>query len=138
VTPPTLVLDTNVLVSGLLNPHGAPGRLVDLLVAGDLTIAYDDRILAEYREVLARPAFPFEPRDVAGVLRTLSSQGLPVVPRPLSVDLPDPDDLPFLEVAVTAGVDALVSGNLRHFPQRTRPEGLRIEEPAKFLRSLRT
>ena len=35
--------------------------------------------------------------------------------RPLPVELPDPDDLPFLEVAAAAGADALVTGKLRHY-----------------------
>lgn len=50
-----IVLDTNVLVSGLLNPHGSPGRLLDHFLAGDITLLVDDRILAEYGEVLRRP-----------------------------------------------------------------------------------
>lgn len=137
MNPPTVVLDTNVLVSGLLNPHGAPGRLVDLLVAGELRIAYDDRILAEYREVLSRPAFHFDSRDVPEVLRALASQGLPVVAPPSAVALPDPDDLSFLEVALTPAVEALVTGNLRHYPHRACPPGLRGENPATYLRGLR-
>ena len=54
-----IVLDTNVLVSGLLNPDGAPGRLLDLILGGRLQILYDDRILGEYSDVLARPQFGF-------------------------------------------------------------------------------
>lgn len=129
----TIVLDTNVLVAGLLNPHGPPGRLVDLIVAGEVRVAYDDRLLAEYREVLTRPKLPFDPDDVQELLRNLTSDGLPVVARPSGAALPDPDDLPFLEVATAARADALVTGNLRHFPSRCRPPGLRVEAPAVFL-----
>ena len=46
-----VVLDTNVLVSGLLNPYGPPGRIVQLAAAGELQLCLDARILAEYREV---------------------------------------------------------------------------------------
>jgi predicted nucleic acid-binding protein len=42
-----IVLDTNVLVSGLLSPHGPPGRIFDLLLGGKLTLVFDDRLLAE-------------------------------------------------------------------------------------------
>ena len=49
--PPVWVVDTNVLVSGLLSPFGPPGRLVDALQAGGLKLATDDRIEAEYRDV---------------------------------------------------------------------------------------
>ena len=54
---PVWVLDTNVLVSGLLSPFGPPGRLVDALLARRLRLAFDDRIELEYREVLARSRF---------------------------------------------------------------------------------
>ena len=54
---PVWVLDTNVLVSGLLSPFGPPGRLVDALLARRLRLAFDDRIELEYREILARPRF---------------------------------------------------------------------------------
>ncbi len=49
-----LVADTNVLVSALLNPHGSPARVLDAILAGAHTLAIDDRILDEYREVLSR------------------------------------------------------------------------------------
>ena len=35
---------------------------------------------------------------------------------PCAVRLPDADDLPFLEVALSGNADALVTGNVRHFP----------------------
>ena len=48
-----VVLDTNVLVSGLLNPNGSPGKILDLIIGNHIQIAYDDRILGEYEEVLS-------------------------------------------------------------------------------------
>jgi hypothetical protein len=39
------VLDTNVLVSGLLSANGPPGRLLDAVLSRRLTMAFDDRIL---------------------------------------------------------------------------------------------
>ena len=52
-----IVVDTNVLVSGLLSPHGPPGRMVDGIVAEELVVLFDDRILDEYRDVLGSPRF---------------------------------------------------------------------------------
>ena len=48
------VIDTNVLVSGLIRSDGPRGRIVDLMLAGLLSLVADDRILAEYRNVLRR------------------------------------------------------------------------------------
>jgi predicted nucleic acid-binding protein len=110
-----VVVDTNVLVSGLLSAHGTPARVLDLLTTGNLRLAYDDRIADEYRRVLARPRFGFQPQAVAHLLEYLFAEGLPLVARPLPVTLPDPDDQPFWEVAVEASA-SLITGNLKHFP----------------------
>lgn len=111
-----IVLDTNVLVSGLLTPHGPPGRLVDLIIAGEVTIAYDDRILAEYREVLGRPKFEFDPSRIRTLLGFLQLAGHHVSAPPLEVeDIPDVADLPFAEVALAAEARVLVTGNPAHF-----------------------
>lgn len=110
-----IVLDTNVLVSALLSRHAAPADVLRLTLEGAFVPLYDQRILAEYREVLARPAFNFDPRDTAALLRGLEWSGELVFTSPLNPDLPDPDDLPFLEVAVWGEAEALVTGNVRHF-----------------------
>jgi uncharacterized protein len=59
-----VVIDTNVIVSGILNPHGSPGRIVNVLLSEASTALYDDRILSEYREVLLRPAFGFSSTEI--------------------------------------------------------------------------
>jgi putative PIN family toxin of toxin-antitoxin system len=126
-----IVLDTNVLVSALLSPFGPAARILDLILAGDVRLAYDDRIMAEYRQVLARPKFSFDPQAVADVLAYMNAEGEAVVARPLSVELPDPDDLAFLEVATQAGA-LLISGNLHHFPEEARGH-TRVLTPRDFL-----
>ncbi len=127
-----VVVDTNVLISGLLNPHGAPGRIVDLLVRGTLQAAFDDRIMAEYREVAQRAKFGFEANTVAEVLDYLESSGVRVLAPALACRLPDPSDRPFLEVAVEARVAALITGNLKHYPAAER-HGIAVVSPAEFL-----
>lgn len=127
-----VVLDTNVLVSGLLSPFGPPARVLDLILVGDLTPVFDDRILAEYRQVLARERFGFNPGDVADLLRYFEAEGEHVTARPISAALPDPDDTPFLEVALTAQVDALITGNRRHYPPEFC-QGVTVFPPAALL-----
>ena len=127
-----IVLDTNVLVSGLLNPYGAPGQIVRMTAAGELTLCFDARILCEYREVLLRPRFPFRKEQVDVLLNQLRTAGEPVAARPLDEVLPDPDDAAFLEVAIAAGAEYLVTGNVRHYPARCRG-GIRVVSPAKFM-----
>lgn len=117
---PAWVLDTNVLVSGLLSPFGPPGRLVDLLQMGRLRLVTDDRIEAEYREVLARSRLGIERVRREAFLAILQFQehvtALPWThPAP-----PDEDDIMFLEVALRTLERTLVTGNVRHFPPRCR------------------
>ncbi len=127
-----LVVDTNVLVSGLLNPSGSPGRLVDGVMLGELVAVVDDRLLAEYAEVLARPRFKFDPARREQVLQYLRESAEHIVASPLGITLPDADDLPFLEVAHQAGATVLVTGNLRHFPEAAR-SGVRVCTPAELV-----
>ena len=127
-----VVLDTNVLVAGLLTPHGPSGRVIDLLLNGDLTPCFDDRIIAEYREVLARAKFGFDPTQIEAVLDYVEGEGLHIVAAPLDVSLPDPDDRAFLEVAVAAGAEWLITGNVRHFPTKSR-RGIHVVGPREFI-----
>ena len=127
-----VVLDTNVLVAGLLTPHGPSGRVVDLLLNGELIPCFDDRIMAEYREVLGRAKFGFDRVQIEAVLDYIEGEGTHIVAVPLRMALPDPDDLAFLEVAVAAQAECLITGNLRHFPAKLR-HGLRVETPHEFI-----
>ncbi len=110
------VLDTNVVVSGLLSAAGPPGRLLDAALSGALRLVYDDRIEAEYREVLARPALGIDATKRETFLAVLSLHECVTVPAWSGEAPPDPDDQMFLEVALLADDRILVTGNLRHFP----------------------
>lgn len=129
-----IVLDTNVLLSGLIRPAGTPARVVDLVVGGDVRVALDHRIYAEYHEVLMRPEFSLPPDRVSHLLDFLWRSGDQVQAAALSLRLPDPSDVMFVEVAVAGRADALVTGNARHFPP-DRCRGVRILSPRAFLQS---
>jgi predicted nucleic acid-binding protein len=73
-----VVLDTNVVVSGLLQPKGNPAQVLAVALAGAVQVCYDQRVLAEYAEVLARPRFKFDPARVREVLTKLEADGLVV------------------------------------------------------------
>lgn len=127
-----IVLDTNVLVSGLLNPHGPPGRIVEWLRSGVLQAGVDDRIVAEYEEVLRRPKLGLPQHEVRIVLRHIDylAEHAIVMPQHTVQGLPDPDDAPFVECARALGC-ALVTGNKRHFP-RSAVEKLRVLSARQF------
>ena len=131
-----VVIDTNVLVSGIINPHGPPGRIVDAILSETVTVLYDDRILSEYREVLMRPVFRFERTDVDTILDFMEVAGEHISAKEVELILPDPTDLPFLEVAIAGVADALISGNLKHFNPRRGQHNVKVCSPAEFLRRI--
>lgn len=131
-----IVLDTNVLVSGLISPFGAPARVLDQIVLGTIQVVFDDRIMDEYREVLSRPVFGFSPANIRALLDHIELNGIHVIPEPLPDDeAPDPGDLPFAEVAVDARADCLVTGNLKHFEFLER-RNIPVLAPSEFMEGL--
>ncbi|HYH45025.1 MAG TPA: putative toxin-antitoxin system toxin component, PIN family [Thermoanaerobaculia bacterium] len=127
-----IVLDTNVLVSGLLQPFGPPGQIVRLVASGDLVLCHDPRILAEYEDVLLREKFGLDPERVEILLQEIRTVGVPVAAPPLAVRLPDVDDEPFLEVARAGGAQCLVTGNVKHYPAKAR-SGVEVLSPRSFV-----
>ena len=134
-----VVLDTNVLVSGLLSASGPPAWIAEAVLAGELELALDMAIRQEYEDVLRRPEFGFSPEAVDDLLAAIDQFGFLVAAAPpCPVPLPDPDDEPFLAVARATAV-TLVTGNLKHCPPKSRqgaivltPRGLvdRLRQPS--------
>jgi putative PIN family toxin of toxin-antitoxin system len=128
-----IVLDTNIVVSGLLNSKGNPARVLTLALAGAVQVRHDERIFAEYAEVLARPRFKFDPKRVREVLSKIETDGLAVdASGESNLDLPDVDDEPFLAVALATAADFLVTGNLSDYPSDKRL-GCAVVSPAAFM-----
>jgi len=126
-----VVLDTNVLVSGLLSPGGPPGSIISAVLDGAIIVLVDNRIMFEYEDVLRRSKFGFDSRDVRAFLDFFQHESEFVTAKPFSTTLADPADLPFFEVATTAAADYLITGNTKHFPEEPW-----ILSPRQFLRIL--
>ena len=127
------VFDTNVVVSGFLSPAGPPGRIVEQLRNGAAQAVVDDRIMAEYAEVLGRPVFRLPSAEVELVLAAIRARSFWVEAAAMALgqDLPDPDDAPFLECALAAGVP-LVTGNTRHYP-KSAAKHIPVITPVQFV-----
>jgi len=127
-----IVLDTNVLVAGLLSPFGPCAEIVRMVSSGDLTLYFDARILSEYGEVLRRPKFRFQTDKVVALLDHIRHGGHIVASSPLSRPLPDSGDQPFLEVTVAGQAVCLVTGHHAHFPPKLC-QGFKVLSPSEFL-----
>ena len=128
-----IVLDTNVHISGMLNPYGTPGRIVDFLRTDILQLVIDDRILAEYIDVIRREYFLkyFSEPDREDVIEYLSKNSYYSSSSVVVHNMPDEGDAPFLEMAVTENVP-LVTGNKKHYPKQLR-KGCIVLTPRQFL-----
>ena len=110
------VIDTNILVSGLLSASGNEALVILAINQGLVRPALTEAILAEYADVLAQPKFSFPLDQIAalmGMLRRAGELFEPPASEPIS---PDPADGKFLAGAQAADADFLVTGNKRHFP----------------------
>jgi putative PIN family toxin of toxin-antitoxin system len=131
-----VVLDTNVVVSGFLNPHNSPGALVLYATEGRFQVCFDARILSEYREVLLRPRLGIKRSQVEDFISQIEAEGVPIVSKGLLRRLPDRDDEPFLEVALAGEAKYLVTGNMKHFPKEAC-RGVSVVLPKAFFEILR-
>jgi putative PIN family toxin of toxin-antitoxin system len=132
-----IVLDANVLVAGLLSPFGSCAEIVRMVSSGEVTLCFDALILTEYREVLYRPKFGFDKEKVSALLDHIEHRGHTVASSPLLHSLPDPDDEPFLEVALAGKAECLVTGNVSHFPAKLC-QGRKVLSPSGFLTFYKT
>ena len=130
-----VVLDTNVLVSGMMTKGGTCAIILDLLSDDRLIAALDGRMMNEYRRVCAEPRLHLDAEAVRDFLHFLNDCAENVTAMPLDADLPDPDDLPFLEVAAEAHA-VLVTGNKKHFPHKA-VGAVQVVSPREFLDMLR-
>ena len=109
------VIDTNVLVSGIIRPRGAPGAIVQALRDGRIVPILSRPMLEEVGAVLSRPRlqakYGLDPAAVETVLRFLVTRGELVEPRIQIRRCRDPRDDMFLEAAVSASADRLVTGD---------------------------
>ena len=132
---PRAVLDTNVFVSGLINPKGLPAAILRALRSKRFTLVSSPPINEEIIEVLNRPyirdRYGLGDRifDVSFILWELAE---------LVIDLPDvrvcsdPDDDKFLAAAVGGGAEYLVTGDVGDLLHLHKYKDVTIISPREF------
>lgn len=131
-----VVIDTNVMVSGLKSSSGASFRVLDRIRLGQIVPAVTVPLVLEYDDVANRPGLlpHLLPAEIAGFLDwfvSISRQHLVhYLWRPL---LRDPKDDMVLEAAVTAGANFLITHNTRDF-EEAAGVGVSVLTPQQLLR----
>ena len=126
-----VVLDTNILVSSLWSKDGIPSKIVKMVLDKKLVICHDFRIMNEYKIVLNRPKFSFNPNDIHDLLDFFQKHGVSIIADQQEPTLrveqaklifTDESDRKFYDVArtlVNQELNAtLITGNLKHYPKK--------------------
>jgi putative PIN family toxin of toxin-antitoxin system len=133
-----VVLDTNVIYSALYSSNGASNALIKLVRDGIVIPCLSVTLALEYEEVLLRQKKILQLRqdDIHIYLGFLVSQAerikIHYLWRPY---LKDPKDDMVLEVAVTAGVNFIVTHNLKDF-EGCGQFGLQVVTPGWFVKNI--
>jgi putative PIN family toxin of toxin-antitoxin system len=131
-----VVIDTNIIVSALLQPLGPPAQVFSLVRGVAIQLCLSGEVYAEYEEVIRRPRFRRDEDVITAALGTMRERGFWVKPTQAVRACADPDDDIFLECAQAARAAYLVTGNLRHFPATWL--GTRIVTARQFLEIVAT
>jgi uncharacterized protein len=114
-----LVLDTNVLVSGLLFPGGPPSRLVKAWRAGAFDLVISDFVIEELVRTWGHlaPRLKVAPNDLADFLDALHVRAellrtdAEMLASAAAAGLRDPNDVPILAMLIGSDADFLISGD---------------------------
>ena len=133
-----IILDTNVLLSGLLSSQGAPAKLLDAWERKLFTLVACDALIAELRDVTGRPFFKTRLRTsavelLAAGLRDFSFCCQELPPSPIA---PDPKDGYLLALAEASKADFLVTGD-KELQSLKHHKSARIVSPAAMIRLLK-
>jgi putative PIN family toxin of toxin-antitoxin system len=136
-----VVLDTNLLISGIITPKGTPAKIVDAWHDELFELVVTEEILDEVERVLAyskiRKYHRWSDKEIDEFITGLRVFGFLAKPEPLpGVPVRDPDDLKFLECAVGGEADCVVTGD-KDLLSIVEIWGIRILRPTEFLRLLK-
>lgn len=133
-----VIVDTNIIVSGLISPTGPPGKIVDAVLQGFLVPVMSPATLAELEAVLMRPRLRslFERAGVEVPEFLIEFRELAEIIDPDSTDIPvrDENDRIFLSLATTRPpVEFLITGD-RDFERRHYAD-VPVISPALFVKT---
>ena len=70
------VIDTNVIVSAMMNPDSIPGVVLKHALCGKIIPLINDKIVEEYNNVVCRNKFAFDETDINNVLKGIKERSI--------------------------------------------------------------
>ncbi len=129
-----IVVDCNVLISAGISKGGTCGKVLDEVIRFHQWY-FSHPTLQEFLSVIQYPHLERYRLKLKGVEKAFRKAAIEVKPDLTPIDLPDPDDAVYLQTAVAARADVLITGNRKHFPQNEYRDIL-ILSPNEFLELL--
>ena len=126
-----IVLDTNILVSGLLYP-GKPRRLIDLAVLGMIEIVSSTEMIAELRDVLSREKFGLSKEGQASMVDYVIGLSHMTALKSKFKVINDPDDDKVITLAYDGKAGYIVSGD-HHLLDLKEFFGIKIIKASRML-----
>lgn len=128
-----IVLDTNILISAFGWP-GKPRKIFRKVLDQKYILVESKETLTELRKVLDYPKFGFDSERKIRFLALVTAVAELVGVKPeFDVIKADPSDNKFLDLAVAAKADYIVSGDRHHLLQLKEFREIKIVTPAEFL-----
>lgn len=137
--PPTLILDTSVLVAGTRSSLGASFVLLDLVGGGRFNIGLTAALVLEYEATCMKslPALNLTADDVKELLDYFCHVGkLAAISFRVRPSVADPDDELVLEAAIATGSEWIVTHNIRDMAAGAARYGVEVITPGEALRRL--
>ncbi len=133
-----LILDTNILISALLSPWGAPAKLLDAWERNEFTLVASDALIAELRDVASRPFFRARLRPSVSELLAAGLRDFTFFCRdlPSGAVAPDPKDSYLLALSEASQSAFLVTGD-KELLSLKRHKSTKIVTPAAMIAILR-
>jgi putative PIN family toxin of toxin-antitoxin system len=127
------VIDTNVLVSALINSNGKPSEIMRQVYSGAIKPVVSRGMLAEYEGVLRRNKFKFSSGEVGLILGYFDKIVFDTsLTDASSINTPE-EDAVFVAAARYGEAEYLITGNIKHF-SGLKNEKFRIVTPAEFMK----
>lgn len=113
------VIDTNVIVSSMLNGTSIPGIIASKTLDGPIIPLLNNEILKEYTEVLSRNKFGLDKIAIGDLITNLKKRAIFLDRTTSNETFNDPDDIVFYEIVMTARASTnayWITGNKKHYP----------------------
>jgi uncharacterized protein len=126
-----VVVDTNVIISGIIKPDNSPAKILNAILSRKLILNLDSRIFSEYERILKSLKFSFPENLVSELLYFIKKESYFTSPSPVQIEVKDKNDLPFIELAIHKNIP-IITGNKKHF-EISNEFNLTIFTPSEFI-----